>query len=44
MICCDDVNDISARIDWVKCPKCGSKAEIEYGNHGEFINKVIWKR
>jgi len=44
MKCYDDVNDISVRIDWVKCPKCGSQAEIQYGNNGEYIEKVIWNR
>lgn len=44
MICKDDVNDVNTRIDWVECPKCGSKAEIEYGNNGEYITRVIWTR
>jgi len=44
MKCIDDVNDISVRIDFVKCPKCGSKANIIYGNNGEYIEKVEWKR
>jgi len=44
MICIDDVNDISTRIDFVKCPKCGSKADIIYGNNGEYINQVNWWR
>lgn len=44
MICIDDVNDISARIDFVICPKCGSVADIYYGNNGEFIKEVLWKR
>lgn len=32
MECVDDVNDISTRIDWMQCPVCGAKAEIEYTN------------
>ena len=44
MMCIDDVNDIGTRIDWVECPKCKSKAEIQYGNNGEYILKVIWTR
>ena len=44
MICEDDVNDIIVRIDWEKCPKCGSKAEIDYGEQGEYVNKIIWER
>jgi hypothetical protein len=44
MKCIDDVNDESTRIDFEECTKCGSHAEIEYGNHGEYITKVVWKR
>lgn len=44
MECYDDVNDEHARIDWEKCPKCGSKAEIVYGDNGEYILEANWKR
>jgi len=44
MECYDDVNTELARIDFEKCPKCQSKSEIHYGNHGEHIKKVIWTR
>ncbi len=44
MKCIDDVNEIHARIDFVECPKCKSKADIIYGNNGEYIKKVIWRR
>lgn len=44
MICVNDVNDISNRIDWVECLKCGSHAEIVYGNNGEYITQIKWKR
>lgn len=44
MKCEDDVNDINVRIDWEYCPKCNSVAEIHYGNNGEYVTKVIWKR
>jgi ssDNA-binding Zn-finger/Zn-ribbon topoisomerase 1 len=44
MVCFDDVNTISIRIDFVKCPKCGSEADIIYGNNGEYINRVDWRR
>lgn len=44
MICKDDVNYTSTRIDWLLCPKCNSTAEIEYDNNGEHISKVIWER
>lgn len=43
MKCYDDVNDMSVRIDWLKCPKCNSWAEVTYGNNGEYIEKVIWR-
>ena len=32
MNCVDDVNDISTRIDWFKCPLCNTNAEIIYSN------------
>jgi Zn finger protein HypA/HybF involved in hydrogenase expression len=44
MKCVDDVNNIHTRIDWEECPKCKSKAEIIYGNNGEYINKIVWIR
>ena len=44
MICYNDVNEISTRIDFEKCPKCNSKADIIYGNNGEYILEVLWKR
>jgi Zn finger protein HypA/HybF involved in hydrogenase expression len=44
MECYNDVNNISTRIDFVKCPKCGSEANIIYGNNGEYIKKVEWFR
>lgn len=44
MKCVNDVCDVGARIDWEECPKCSSKAEIIYGNGGEYIKKVTWER
>jgi Zn finger protein HypA/HybF involved in hydrogenase expression len=44
MKCVDDVNDISVRIDFVECPKCGSKADIIYENNGEYVKEVNWRR
>jgi hypothetical protein len=44
MKCYDDVNDISVRIDWVICPKCGAKAEIHYDPQKHCIIKVIWEK
>jgi DNA-directed RNA polymerase subunit RPC12/RpoP len=44
MECTDDINDISTRIDWVECPKCGSTAEILYYENGKYIKQVLWNR
>lgn len=44
MKCEDDINEISIRVDFEYCPKCGSVAEIVYGNNGEYVEKVTWKR
>lgn len=44
MKCYNDVNDEALRIDWYKCPKCGSRAEVEYGDHGRYKTKVTWIR
>ena len=40
----DDANTEFIRIDWLTCPKCNSWAEVEYGGHGRYIKKVVWKR
>lgn len=44
MICIDDVNDISVRIDLEECPECKSIAEIHYGENGRYVEKIIWER
>jgi Zn finger protein HypA/HybF involved in hydrogenase expression len=44
MKCTDDINEETVRIDWLECPKCNSNAYVSYGNHGEYIEKVVWKR
>ena len=44
MECIDDVNNNEIRIDWLECPKCKSRAEVIFGNCGEYIKKVIWNR
>ena len=44
MKCVDDVNEISTRIDWMRCPKCNSFAEIEYDTSSHKIIQVVWKR
>jgi len=44
MVCFDDVNEVSTRIDFVKCPKCGLSADIIYSNNGEYISQVNWRR
>lgn len=42
MKCVNDVNDISTRIDWLKCPVCGSTGTIIYnGGMGPDRNKVV---
>ena len=44
MICYDDINESHTRIDWLKCPKCNSKAEIIYSVTQGFKTKVTWTR
>lgn len=44
MICTDDVNYIGNRIDFVKCPKCQSQADIIYGDNGKYIKSVNWRK
>lgn len=44
MKCYNDVCEEGARIDFVECPKCQSRADIIYGNRGEYINRVLWFR
>jgi len=41
----DDVNNISNRIDWMICPKCGTKAEIIYSNTEiPFVKNITFGR
>lgn len=44
MECVDDINVETCRIDWFKCPKCNSRAEVNYGGGGEYIKEVKWIR
>lgn len=44
MNCVDAVNEIGVRIEFVECPKCKSRANIIYGNNGEYIKEVNWWR
>ena len=44
MKCYDDMNNVNYRADLFKCEKCKSEAYVEYGNNGEYIKKVEWKR
>ena len=45
MKCADDVNTISTRIDWGKCPKCGATVEIEYFSGVDLkLKRVLWER
>lgn len=43
MLCVDDVNDTSIRVDFECCPECGAKADIYYGDNGGYILKVVWE-
>ena len=40
----DDINDMAIRMDFKKCPKCGSAAQIVYNVQEGYIIKVIWDR
>lgn len=40
MICKNDVNDETVRIDWLECPWCGVKTTIEYKDHGKEIKRI----
>lgn len=44
MKCVDDVNEATVRIDWMKCPKCSSFAEIEYNTCTHNIDQILWRR
>ena len=44
MKCVNDVNDAGTRIDFVECPKCGSKADIFINPREGYIERVDWKR
>lgn len=45
MLCVDDVNDISTKIDFLKCEKCGATAEITYDNNIQKRKEmVVWKK
>lgn len=43
MKCYDDINYETVRMDFEKCPKCNSKAEIIYNISTHTISKVIWR-
>ena len=43
MICYDEVNDETLRIDWFRCVRCSSWAEIAYNKKGH-KEQVKWKR
>jgi len=43
MACYNDVNDISVRIDWLRCSKCSSEAEVVYSTNGDRrVIKLTW--
>lgn len=43
MICYDEVNDETLRLDLFKCTKCESWAEVTYNKKG-FKEQIKWKR
>lgn len=44
MVCYDDIVYQTCRIDWLKCPECGSKAEIEYNPCTNEMIGFKWER
>jgi uncharacterized protein (UPF0212 family) len=44
MECYNDVNDVDIKIDFLKCPKCNSKATVYYNRARKYKEKVIWDR
>ena len=41
MICYDEVNDETLRIDWFRCVRCSSWAEIAYNKKGLIGNTTL---
>lgn len=42
MECVGKLDNISSRVDWLKCPHCNATAEIIYnGGNGEYREKII---
>jgi DNA-directed RNA polymerase subunit RPC12/RpoP len=45
MVCVDDVVTQSLRLDFLECPKCKSRAEVEYNSYGTcYIKGFKWWR
>lgn len=44
MIDYDDVVQDNLRIDWKRCPRCGSKAEVILHPHEYYILQATWSR
>ena len=40
----DDIVNQNIRIDWKKCPRCGSVAEVQLHPKDNYPIKIIWKR
>ena len=44
MVCYDDINTCTVRVDFVRCTLCNSKAIVTYGDRGGHVAKVEWVR
>lgn len=44
MVNFDDVVTDQVRIDWSRCPKCGSVSEMHLDPKDNYITELIWKR
>jgi DNA-directed RNA polymerase subunit RPC12/RpoP len=41
----DDIRNDFVKVDFRRCPKCGSKAEIQYyDDECTFLSEVKWRR
>lgn len=44
MKCYDDICQETVRIDWYKCPRCNSVAQVRLDPNKYFPIEVIWSR
>lgn len=44
MVCENDVVESHTRIDFLKCPKCGSEADVVMHPRENYIKEVNWRR